>query len=73
MGNVEMVARGDDQCGTESFEDTNECRIADDSHDRPVVLFPGVWTMDNFKKQNPDIALFHISADAQALGPAAVA
>ena len=50
-----------------------DCRLADDADEQPVILFPSMWTLEYFKKQNPDVPLFDLSADAQALGPAAVA
>jgi peptide chain release factor 3 len=40
------------------------CRLADDSDQHPVVLFPSAWTLDYFKKQNPDVPLFDLSSDA---------
>lgn len=42
------------------------CRIADDEKGKPVVLFPSSWTLDYFKKQNPDVVLHDVSADTAA-------
>jgi peptide chain release factor 3 len=50
-----------------------DCRLADDADEQPVILFPSMWTLEYFKKQNPDVPLFDLSADAQALHPVAVA
>jgi len=50
-----------------------DCRLADDADEQPVILFPSAWTLEYFKKQNPDVPLFDLSADAQSLLPAAVA
>ena len=44
----------------------SDCRLADDADGQPVVLFPSTWTMDYFKKSNPGVPLFDLSADAQA-------
>jgi peptide chain release factor 3 len=41
------------------------CRLAHDADDQPVVLFPSAWTLDYFKKQNPDAPLFDLSADSK--------
>ena len=41
------------------------CRIAFDEQEQPVVLFPSTWTLDYFKKQNPDVPLFDLSADSK--------
>jgi len=35
-----------------------DCRLADDSDGRPVVVFPSAWMLDYFKKQNPGTELF---------------
>ncbi|MEA3188036.1 MAG: peptide chain release factor 3 [Chthoniobacter sp.] len=43
------------------------CRLADDSDAQPVVLFPSAWTLEYFKKQNPEVPLFDLSADAAAV------
>ena len=42
------------------------CRIARDTDESNVVLFPSAWTLDYFKKQNPDVTLFDLSADAKS-------
>ena len=42
------------------------CRVAEDSTLQPVILFPSGWTMDYFRKQNPEVELFDISADSIA-------
>jgi peptide chain release factor 3 len=47
------------------------CRLADDAGDQPVVLYPSAWTLDYFKKQNPGVQLFDLSADSQATEAAA--
>ncbi len=48
------------------------CRIARDTDEANVVLFPSSWTLDYFKKQNPDVPIFDLSADAKRSGvPAA--
>ena len=49
------------------------CRIARDSDEHPVVLFPSAWTLGYFEKQNPSTALFTVSADSKAEPAAAVA
>jgi peptide chain release factor 3 len=41
-------------------------RIAEDSSNEPVILFPSKWTLDYFRKQNPEVELFDISADSAA-------
>jgi len=41
------------------------CRLAYDVDEQPVVLFPSAWTLDYFKKQNPDAQLFDLSADSK--------
>ncbi len=41
------------------------CRIARDSDEEPVVLFPNAWTLGYFEKQNPGVALFDLSADSK--------
>jgi peptide subunit release factor RF-3 len=41
------------------------CRFARDTDEAPVVLFPSAWTLDYFKKQNPDLEVFDLSADAK--------
>ena len=41
------------------------CRVARDTDEAAVVLFPSAWTLDYFKKQNPDVELFALSADAK--------
>jgi len=43
------------------------CRIAFDADEQPVVLFPSTWTLDYFKKQNPDFPLFDLSADSKTV------
>lgn len=49
------------------------CRIAYDAGEQPVVLFPSTWTLDYFKKQNPDAPLFDLSVDSkQPVTPPAV-
>jgi peptide chain release factor 3 len=48
------------------------CRLADDADEQPVVLFPSIWTYEYFKKQNPDVPLFDLSADAQMPSPVTV-
>ena len=42
------------------------CRLARDSAEQPVVLFPSAWTLGYFEKQNPSTALFTVSADSKA-------
>ena len=41
------------------------CRVARDCEEQPVVLFPSDWTLDYFRKQNPDAELFDISSDSR--------
>jgi peptide chain release factor 3 len=41
------------------------CRIARDSEEQPVVLFPSGWTLNYFKQQNAAVPLFDLAADAQ--------
>jgi peptide chain release factor 3 len=41
------------------------CRLAHDADEQPVVLFPSAWTLDYFKKQNPDAPLFDLAADSK--------
>ena len=41
------------------------CRFARDTDEAPVVLFPSSWTLDYFKKQNPELEVFDLSADAK--------
>jgi peptide chain release factor 3 len=43
------------------------CRLAEDSALQAVVLFPTGWTMEYFKKQNPGMGLFDLSADSRIL------
>ncbi|MGA3170841.1 MAG: peptide chain release factor 3 [Chthoniobacteraceae bacterium] len=43
------------------------CRVAEDSALQPVILFPTAWTLDYFRKQNPEVELFDLSADSQAV------
>jgi peptide chain release factor 3 len=40
------------------------CRVAEDSALQPVILFPTGWTLDYFRKQNPEVELFDLSADS---------
>jgi peptide chain release factor 3 len=47
------------------------CRVAEDSALQPVILFPTSWTLDYFRKQNPEVELFDLSADSRTPGPAA--
>jgi len=42
------------------------CRVAFDSDEQPVVLFPSAWTLGYFQKENPDVPLFDLSADSKA-------
>jgi peptide chain release factor 3 len=42
------------------------CRVAEDSALQPVILFPTGWTLDYFRKQNPEVELYDISADSVA-------
>ena len=49
------------------------CRVADDSDNQPVVLFPTNWTLEYFKKQNPDVPLFDVSADSKTVPAPAIA
>jgi len=42
------------------------CRIAEDGDLQPVVLFPTSWTLDYFRKQNPEVELYDVSADSRA-------
>jgi peptide chain release factor 3 len=42
------------------------CKIADDNENHPVVLFPSEWTLDYFKKQNPTVPLYDLSAESKA-------
>ncbi len=41
------------------------CRIAYDTEDEPVVLFPSGWTLQYFGRENPGVSLFDLSADAK--------
>jgi peptide chain release factor 3 len=43
------------------------CRVAEDSALQPVVLFPTNWTMDYFRKQNPEVELYELSEDSRVL------
>jgi peptide chain release factor 3 len=47
------------------------CRVAEDSALQPVILFPSSWTLDYFRKQNPEVELFDLSADSRVVAPAA--
>ena len=40
------------------------CRVAEDSALQPVILFPTAWTLDYFRKQNPGVELYDLSADS---------
>lgn len=40
-------------------------RIAYDSSEQPVVLFPSNWTLNYFIKENPGVQLFDLSADSK--------
>ncbi len=42
------------------------CRIAHDSDEQPVILFPSNWTLQYFGRENPEVELFDLSADAAA-------
>ncbi len=44
------------------------CRVAEDADMQPVILFPTAWTLDYFRKQNPDVELYDLSADSRAAG-----
>jgi peptide chain release factor 3 len=46
------------------------CRVAEDSALQPVILFPTTWTLDYFRKQNPEVELFDLSADSRPIEPA---
>jgi peptide chain release factor 3 len=41
------------------------CRVAEDSALQPVILFPTAWTLDYFRKQNPEVELYDLSADSR--------
>ena len=43
------------------------CRVAEDSALQPVILFPTNWTFDYFRKQNPEVELFDLSADSRPI------
>jgi len=45
------------------------CRVAEDSALQPVILFPTAWTLDYFRKQNPEVELYDLSADSRVLAP----
>jgi peptide chain release factor 3 len=45
------------------------CRVAEDSALQPVILFPTSWTQDYFRKQNPEVELYDLSADSRVLAP----
>jgi len=45
------------------------CRVAEDSALQPVILFPTAWTLDYFRKQNPEVEVFDLSADSRVLAP----
>jgi len=47
------------------------CRVAEDSALQPVILFPSSWTLDYFRKQNPEVELFDLSADSRVVAPSA--
>jgi peptide chain release factor 3 len=44
------------------------CRVAYDSAEQPVVLFPSTWTLNYFKQQNQEVPLFDLAADSKAEG-----
>jgi peptide subunit release factor RF-3 len=54
----------------ESLKLPTGCRIAEDSALQPVVLFPTTWTLDYFRKQNPEVELYDLSADSRIIAPA---
>lgn len=42
------------------------CRFAHDADDEPVILFPSNWTLNYFIRENPDVALYDLSADSKS-------
>ena len=41
------------------------CRLASDSDEAPVILFPSTWTLNYFIRENPGVPLFDLSADSK--------
>lgn len=41
------------------------CRVAYDSDDQPVILFPSNWTLHYFQKENEGVELFDVPSDAK--------
>lgn len=54
------------QAQIEELKLPSGCRIGRNSLDEhPVVLFPSNWQLDYFNKQNPDVTVYELSADAK--------
>lgn len=45
------------------------CRVAYDSDDQPVILFPSNWTLNYFQKENEGVELFELPSDAKLVAP----
>ena len=61
---LKWVRRGMTPAELDALKLPTGCRVAEDSALQPVILFPTPWTMDYFRKQNPGVELYDLSADS---------
>ncbi len=61
---VKWLSHGMDTAALNALKLPTGCRIAYDSDEQPVVLFPSEWTFHYFQRENPGVALFDLAADS---------